>query len=60
MTTAFTYDALPQERVHFGRSVREVLGDEVERLGAKRVFVATSKTLREKTGAISLIATTLG
>lgn len=60
MTTAFTYDALPQERVHFGKAVREALGDEVERLGAKRVFVATSKTLREKTGAISLIATTLG
>src|SRR5262249_13647272 len=32
----------------------------VERLGAKRVFVATSKTLRQQTGAISLIATTLG
>ena len=60
MTAAFTHEALPQERVHFGKSVREVLGDEVERLGAKRVFVATSKTLREKTGAISLIATTLG
>jgi maleylacetate reductase len=60
LTAAFTYDALPQERVHFGKAVRETLGDEVERLGAKRVFVATSKTLREKTGAISLIATTLG
>jgi alcohol dehydrogenase class IV len=46
--------------VHFGKSVRETLGDEVERLGASRVFVATSKTLRRETGAISLIATTLG
>jgi alcohol dehydrogenase class IV len=60
MTPAFTYEAFPQERVHFGKSVREVLGDEVERLGASRVFVATSKTLRRDTGAISLIATTLG
>lgn len=60
MSRAFTYDALPQERVHFGKAVREALGDEVERLGAKRVFIATSKTLREKTAAISLIATTLG
>lgn len=60
MTTAFTYEAYPQDRVHFGRSVRETLGDEVERLGASRVFVATSRTLRENTGAISLIATTLG
>ena len=60
MSKTFTYDALPQERVHFGKSVREVLGDEVERLGAKRVFVATSKTLHMQTGAISLIATSLG
>lgn len=60
MTAAFTYDALPQERVHFGKSLREALGDEVQRLGAKRVFVATSKTLRRNTGALSLIATTLG
>jgi len=59
LTRTFTHDALPQERVHFGKSVREVLGDEVERLGAKRVFVATSKTLHEQTGAISLIATSL-
>ncbi len=60
MTNAFTYDALPQERVHFGKSVRDALGGEVDRLGAKRVFVATSKTLHRQTGAISLIATTLG
>ncbi len=60
MTKTFTYDALPQERVHFGKSVREVLGDEVERLGAKRVFLATSKTLHMQTGAISLISTSLG
>ena len=60
MSRAFTYEALPQERVHFGKSVREALGDEVERLGAKRVFIATSKTLRNESGAISLLATTLG
>jgi alcohol dehydrogenase class IV len=56
----FTYEAYPQDRVHFGKSVRETLGDEVERLGAKRVFIASSKTLRQNTGALSLIATTLG
>ena len=60
MTAAFTYDALPQERVHFGKSVRDALGAEVERLGAKRVFIATSKTLHRQTGAISLLTTTLG
>jgi alcohol dehydrogenase class IV len=59
MTRAFTYNALPQERVYFGKAVREALGDEVERIGAKRAFIATSKTLREGTAAISLIATTL-
>jgi len=60
MSTAFTYEALPQERVHFGKAVREALGGEVDRLGAKRVFIATSKTLRNESGAISLLATTLG
>jgi maleylacetate reductase len=60
MTTAFTYEALPQERVHFGKAVREALGAEVDRLGAKRVFIATSKTLHNESGAISLLATTLG
>ena len=59
-TMTFTYEAYPQDRVHFGKSVRETLGDEVERLNAKRVFIATSKTLRQNTGALSLIATTLG
>ena len=60
MSNAFTFEALPQERVHFGKAVREALGDEVDRLGAKRVFIATSKTLRNESSAISLIATTLG
>lgn len=60
MSSAFTYDALPQERVHFGKSVRDALGAEVDRLGAKRVFVAASKTLHRQTGAISLLTTTLG
>lgn len=60
MSQAFTYEALPQERVHFGKAVREALGAEVDRADAKRVFIATSKTLRQETGAISLLATTLG
>ena len=60
MSTAFTYEALPQERVHFGKAVREALGGEVDRLNAKRVFIATSRTLHRESGAISLLATTLG
>lgn len=54
------YDALPQERVYFSSSVRDALGREIDRLGARRVFVASSKSLRQGTGAISLIASTLG
>lgn len=53
-------DALPQERICFGTSVRDALGQEVERIGAKRVFVAASKTLRRETSAISLLVSTLG
>ena len=53
-------DALPQERIYFGTSVRDALGQEVERTGAKRVFVAASKTLRRETSAISLLVSTLG
>ncbi|MBI1210380.1 MAG: iron-containing alcohol dehydrogenase [Alphaproteobacteria bacterium] len=60
MSHAFTYEALPQERVHFGNAVRDALGAEIDRLGAKRVFLATSKTLRNESSAISLLATTLG
>ena len=60
MSQAFTFEALPQERVHFGKAVREALGAEIDRLGARRVFIATSRTLRNESGAISLLATTLG
>lgn len=60
MSDTFTFKALPQERVHFGASVREALGAEVERLGAQRVFLAASRTLRRDTAAVSLVAGTLG
>ena len=60
MRTTFTFDALPQERVYFGSSVREALSEEVARRGAQRIFIATSKTLRRDSSAISLIVSTLG
>ena len=60
MNQPLTIDALPQERVYFSSSVRDALGREIDRTGASRVFVATSKTLRQSTSAISLIASTLG
>ncbi|MBU6155818.1 MAG: iron-containing alcohol dehydrogenase [Alphaproteobacteria bacterium] len=60
MNRPFTLVATAQERVHFGASVRDALGAEVDRLGARRVFIAASRTLRRETGAISLIAGALG
>ncbi len=60
LTRPFTWQALLQERVHFGASVRASLGSEVERLGAQRIFVATSRTLHRQTGAVSLLAGALG
>lgn len=60
MNRPFTLQATAQERVHFGASVREALGSEIDRLGARRIFLATSRTLRRDTGAISLIAAALG
>jgi maleylacetate reductase len=56
----FTFEPPAQERVHFGASVRDALGSEVERLGARRIFLATSRTLRRETGAVSLMAGALG
>ena len=60
MTGALTLQSLPQERVHFNASVRDTLGNEVARLGSQRVFLATSRTLRRETAAISLLVGTLG
>jgi maleylacetate reductase len=60
LKTTFTIDALPQERVFFGSSVREALASEVARLGASRVFIAASKSLYRGSSAVSLVASTLG
>jgi maleylacetate reductase len=60
LTGALTIQSLPQERVHFNASVRDTLGNEVARLGSQRVFLATSRTLRRETAAISLLVGTLG
>ena len=60
MTHAFTLNTFPLQRVHFGKCVREALNAEIDQIGARRVFIATSKTLRNETSALSLIASTLG
>lgn len=48
------------ERVHMGRPAAEALADEVELLGAGRVFLLVSTTLRESTPEIRDIEAALG
>ena len=42
----------PMERVFFGRPFVDVVLEEADRLGAKRVFLLVSNTLNNKTGEI--------
>jgi len=48
------------ERVHMGRRVADALAEEVQILGAKRVFLLVSTTLRNATDEISEIEAALG
>jgi maleylacetate reductase len=48
------------ERVYSGRPAVEALGEEVERLGVKRVFLVCSNTLRHKTDEVSKLQRLLG
>ena len=48
------------ERVHIGRRVADTLAGEVRTLGAKRVFLLVSTTLRNSTDEISEIEAALG
>ena len=50
----------PMERVFFGRPFVEVVMEEVERLGAQRVFLLVSNTLNRKTGEIRKMQDALG
>ncbi len=50
----------PMERVFFGRPFVEVVLEEVERLGAKRVFLLVSNTLNNKTDEIRKLRDALG
>lgn len=50
----------PMERVFFGRPFVEVVLEEVERLGARRVFLLVSNTLNNKTGEIQKLRDALG
>jgi hypothetical protein len=48
------------ERVHIGRRAAEALAEEVQTLGAQRVFLLVSTTLRNTTTEISDIEAALG
>lgn len=48
------------KRVIFGRPAREALAEQAERMGAERVFLITSASLRTGTPAISRIEAALG
>jgi alcohol dehydrogenase class IV len=48
------------ERVHMGRRVADVLREEVELLGARRVFLLVSTSLKDNTEEIDLICEALG
>lgn len=61
----FGYDAstlglTATERVHMGRRVAEAVGEEVELLGAQRVFLLVSTTLRNTTNEIAEVESALG
>jgi alcohol dehydrogenase class IV len=53
------YFYLPLERVVFGQPAAEAAVEEAERIGAKRVFIVSSKTLSRRTDEIEKIASAL-
>lgn len=53
------HQSAQQERVHFGRPVLEVLPEEVERTGARRVYVITTGSLSQSQ-ALADVAAALG
>ncbi len=48
-TLSGEYSYLPIERVHFGRRSIDKLSEELDRLGSKRPFLITGKTIAEQT-----------
>jgi alcohol dehydrogenase class IV len=54
------YNFLSQDKVIFGVPTAEAVLQEADRLGAKRVFIVTSKSLNRNTQAIADIAKALG
>jgi maleylacetate reductase len=55
-----TYDYLPMERIRFGEPAAAALAAEVDRLGATRVYLMASATLRRTTSAVVNVEAALG
>lgn len=55
-----SYAYLPLERVVFGQPAAQAVAEEVARIGARKVFVVSSKSLSRKTAAIQGIQRVLG
>lgn len=49
------YSYLPIERVHFGPGILRELAEELDRIGSKRPFVITGKSIGENTDLVSRI-----
>ena len=54
------YNYLPQERIIFGRPAADAVLEEAARLGARRVFLVSSKSLNAKTPVVAEVAAALG
>lgn len=55
-----SYAYLPLERVVFGQPAAQAAAEEVTRIGARKVFIVSSKSLSRKTAAIGEIQEALG
>lgn len=55
-----TIGLTPMERVYSGRPCAEALAEEAERLGARRVFLVCSGTLRRETDEVAKLERALG
>src|SRR5215211_7655233 len=55
-----TFQLLPVDRVLFGPGRVEALAEEVERLGARRAFIITGRSLATKTDLVQRVERLLG
>jgi maleylacetate reductase len=60
VTSNGVIDLFPMARTIYGRAVADVIRDEAERLGARRVFLLASNSLAANTSAVAEIERELG